>query len=267
MVVDKHLIKHIVSVSGGMGSFAESLSCVQKYGKDAVLLLFADTLMEDEDLYRFLQETTSFLGCQLITVCYGKTPWQLFEERRFVGNTMYDLCSRVLKRDLINNWVREHFGLEDSEGNNVLSAEIHIGVDFSEHHRLTRVQNNMAPWVYRSTLVEEGRIIPKDFSEQFGIAKPRLYDMGFSHNNCGGFCVKAGQGHFKILYEQMPERYLQHEEVELRLIESCQTLPFLRKNINGKKTYMTLQEYRQKYLETGKAKEDTFEIGGCGCAL
>ena len=42
-------MKHIVSFSGGMGSFAEAKSCVDKFGKENVLLVFADTLMEDED--------------------------------------------------------------------------------------------------------------------------------------------------------------------------------------------------------------------------
>jgi PP-loop superfamily ATP-utilizing enzyme len=65
-------MKHIVSFSGGMGSFAEAKSCVDKYGKENVLLLFSDTLMEDEDLYRFLMETVAFLDCEL-AVWYKKT--------------------------------------------------------------------------------------------------------------------------------------------------------------------------------------------------
>jgi hypothetical protein len=55
-----------------MGSFAEAKSCVDKYGKENVLLLFSDTLMEDEDLYRFLMETVAFLDCEL-AVWYKKT--------------------------------------------------------------------------------------------------------------------------------------------------------------------------------------------------
>ena len=54
-------MKHIVSFSGGMGSFAEAKSCVDKYGKENVTLLFADTLMEDEDLYRFKDDCVAFL--------------------------------------------------------------------------------------------------------------------------------------------------------------------------------------------------------------
>ena len=101
-------LKHIVSFSGGMGSFAEAKSCVDKYGKENVLLLFADTLMEDEDLYRFKDEVVEFLGCELVTLCYGKTPWELFEEQKFVANSRLDVCSRMLKRELLIKWVKDN---------------------------------------------------------------------------------------------------------------------------------------------------------------
>ncbi len=36
-----------------------------------------------------------------------------------------------------------------------------------------------------------------DFAKNFGIEPPRLYKMGFKHNNCGGACVKAGISQWK----------------------------------------------------------------------
>lgn len=281
-------MKHIVSFSGGMGSFAEAKSCVDKFGKENVQLLFSDTLMEDEDLYRFKDECVEFLGCELVTLTDGRTPWEVFRDNRFVANSKVDICSRVLKRELINNWIGDTYGylvttpmlnwkgepLVNIEGvvcryDEVihLNAEVHLGIDFSEHHRLTKTQVIMKPWVYRSTLVEEGRIIHKGFSEQFGIERPRLYKLGFGHNNCGGFCVKAGLGHFKTLYEQMPERYAKHEEIELKLAAELNTKPFLKKTTGGKKRYLTMKEYREEFLEKGKAEEDRFDVGGCGCAI
>ena len=51
---------HIVSFSGGMGSFAEAYYCVQEFGKENVVLLFCDTLTEDPDLYRFVDDCIKF---------------------------------------------------------------------------------------------------------------------------------------------------------------------------------------------------------------
>lgn len=272
-------LSHIVSYSGGMGSFAEAQACCEKYGKENVVCLFCDTLMEDEDLYRFIEETIQFLGCRFERLCYGLTPWELFKKESFIANSRLDLCSRKLKRDLMSakgQWIDKNYGYESKAWHNgrwgkvrLLRAHVHVGLDYSEGHRLKRVQEKMWPWIYRSTLYEDERLVPKDWSEQFGIERPRLYNMGFGHNNCGGFCVKAGLGHFKLLYEKMPERYLWHEEQEWALVKRAikPLKPFLRKVTKGEKRYLTMRQYRQEFLEKGKADEFKWDIGGCGCAL
>lgn len=280
-------MKHIVSFSGGMGSFAEAKSCVDKYGKENVLLLFADVHMEDSDLYRFVQETKEFLDCELVVLDMGKSPWELFKERRFIGNSRIDICSSELKRNPLIKWIDDLYGvnievplkrLDGTDLTNVQGivmtrtvralkdAEVHLGIDFSEHHRLTRLQGYMRPKVYRSTLVEEGKIIRKDYSEQFGIKRPFLYTLNFAHNNCGGFCVKAGLGQFKKLYEELPDRYAFHEQQEQETL-SLGAKPFLTKYKNGRKTYLTMKQYREQYLEKGKADEFKHDLGGCGCAI
>ena len=254
-------LKHIVSFSGGMGSFAESKSCVDKYGKDSVILLFADTLMEDEDLYRFKDECVRFLDCELVTLTNGKTPFDVFKQEKFMGNSKVDLCSRVLKREPLIKWFVENFDVDE--------AQMHLGIDYSESHRLDGVQKRMAPYIYRSTLVEEGRIINKDFSEQFGIKRPRLYDWKLGHNNCGGFCIKAGLGHYKALYEANPDRYMEFEAKEAEVYDVIgATYPFLKKTENKELRRLTLKQYREYYLTQGKVSaSESQEYGGCGCAI
>jgi hypothetical protein len=264
------MIDHIVSFSGGMGSFAEAYYCVQEFGKENVVLLFCDTLTEDPDLYRFVDECVKLLDCRFVRLSREKDIWTLFKENRFIANSRLDLCSRVLKRDLMSKvWLPDNYGItvyEDGYPVESLSCEVHLGIDFSEHHRLTTVQKHMYPKIYRSLLVERGYIIPKDFSEQFNIKRPYLYTLGFAHNNCGGFCIKAGLGHFKTLFEKLPEHYAYHEKQEAETI-SLGALPFLKKTTKGIKRYITMREYREEYLEQGKAEEDKYDIGGCACAL
>jgi hypothetical protein len=90
-----------------------------------------------------------------------------------------------------------------------------------------------------------------------GIRPPRLYEMGFAHNNCGGFCVKAGQGHFANLLRTMPDRYAFHEEKEQAIRH------FLGKDVSILKDGLTLKSLREKIESRGEI--DLFEIGGCGC--
>ena len=255
-------MKHIISFSGGMGSFAEAVSCVHQYGKGQVITLFSDTLIEDYDLYRFMEECIDYLGCEHRVIKDGRTPFEVFKDVKFMGNSRIDPCSRILKRELINGYIKKTWSPDE--------VEVHLGIDYSEEHRLRGVQERMKPYIYRSTLVEEGRIIAKNFSKQYGIKPPRLYDMGLGHNNCGGFCVKAGLGHFKNLLAGDREQYLRFEEEEQRVYQQVpNTRPFLKKQVNGVKHYITLREYRQG-LEGGTlvlSEDEETEFGGCGCAI
>jgi PP-loop superfamily ATP-utilizing enzyme len=49
---------HIISFSSGCGSAIAAEMAVNKYGSDNVLLLFADSLMEDESLYKFNKQVS-----------------------------------------------------------------------------------------------------------------------------------------------------------------------------------------------------------------
>src|SRR5207237_653107 len=48
--------QHAVSLSGGLGSALAAERVIQQYGRENVLLWFADTRQENPDLYRFLHD-------------------------------------------------------------------------------------------------------------------------------------------------------------------------------------------------------------------
>lgn len=90
--------------------------------------------------------------------------------------------------------------------------------------------------------------------------------MGFPHNNCGGFCVKAGKSHFKLLLEQLPERYRYHEEQENNLRKLLnKDVTILREQKDGQQRRLPLAILRQR-IEGGD-QVDKFDWGGCGCFL
>ena len=65
------MMKNIVMYSGGLNSFMVAYLLQKEFGPSDNLLLFADTLIEDEDLYRFLMETSERLGIPLIILSAG----------------------------------------------------------------------------------------------------------------------------------------------------------------------------------------------------
>lgn len=258
-------MKHIISYSGGMGSAITAKYICDAYGKDNVTLLFADTTMEDEDLYIFNKDVHKLLACEFVTIADGRNVWDVFEDEKFIGNSRIDPCSKILKRQLIKRWIKHHYNPDE--------CIIWIGIDCTEEHRLAPVVRNNYPYVYRSYLIENDIFISSFYKETWCIENninlPRMYKMGFAHHNCGGFCVKAGLGQFKKLYENFPDRYTYHENKEQYLIINNPKLrPFLKKMVNGEVFYLTMKQYREQFLEHNLVTSDeSLEFGGCGCAL
>lgn len=102
-------MKHVVMCSSGAGSAVAGRRVVERYGPDDVTLLFADVNGEDEDNYRFLDEVVPWIGAELVVIDNdGRTIWDVFRKHRFLGNTRVDLCSRVLKREPMLQWLVDH---------------------------------------------------------------------------------------------------------------------------------------------------------------
>lgn len=256
-------MRHVVMFSGGVGSWAAARRVADRYGTDDLVLLFADTLIEDEDLYRFLDEAAENIGGELVKISEGRTPWEVFHDVRFLGNTRVDPCSRVLKREVCDAWLDEHC--------DPATTTLYLGISWDEEHRFVRARDRLASkgWTVRAPLCEEplpplGEGWAIRWLEDAGIEPPRLYAMGFPHNNCGGFCVKGGQAHFKLLLEKLPERYAHHERQEAELRRYLDKDVAILRDRRGSKTRpMTLRVLRKRI--EAKAEIDSEEWGGCGC--
>lgn len=255
-------MKHIVNFSGGIGSWAAAKRVVAKHGAADVVLLFADTLMEDEDTYRFLHEAAENVGVPLTRIADGRNPWEVFFDERFLGNSKVDPCSKILKRHQLDKWRADNASPEMSI--------VYLGIDWSEIHRLHRVQAYPSDWAFEAPMCEPPFLDKEQMirlAESQGLRRQRLYELGFPHANCGGFCIKAGQAHFLNLLEKMPERFEYHEQMEQMLRKHLgKDVGILRDRRGGKDRPMTLRELRERE-QAKDATLDREEWGGCGCAL
>jgi hypothetical protein len=255
-------MNHIVRYSGGLCSYFAAKRVCEREGAENVTLLFADTKMEDPDLYRFLHESASQLGASLVTIADGRTPWEVFFTERYLGNSRVDPCSKILKRKLLDAWQRKNGSPEDSV--------LYFGIDWSEEHRLHRLRPRLAPWRCEAPMTERPFLTKQQMIEQCrdgGIEPPALYAAGFHHNNCGGFCVKSGQAQFANLLQKFPERYKFHEDQEEKIREFLgQDVSILKDRRGGTNKRLTLKNFRIR-LEQDGLDYDKTEWGGCGCAL
>jgi hypothetical protein len=261
-------MKHVVMFSSGAGSWAAARRVADKYGTDDLFLVFSDVkgsnpsphAGEDEDNYRFLREASADIGGTLVHLIEGRDIWQVFHDKRFIGNSRLANCSHLLKQAPARKWLEENCDPEDTT--------IYVGIDWSEIHRMEGVIRNYAPYHAEAPLCEPPYLDRRQVLQILrdrGIEPPRLYKLGFAHANCGGFCVRAGHAHFRHLLEVFPERYAYHEEKEQEIRE------YLGKNVSvltvtekGVKRPITLREFREKIQEQ-PSLFDLDDFGGCGC--
>ena len=141
-------------------------------------------------------------------------------------------------------------------------------MDWTEEHRVERAKGYWNPWKVQAPLCEPPYISKKDMIIELtkeGIKPPDLYKYGFPHNNCGGFCIKAGQAQFRLLLKVYPERYCYHEKMEEKLRKKLgKDVSILRDRQGGETKPMTLKAFRER-LDKSPTLFDENEWGGCGC--
>lgn len=261
--------KHVVMFSSGAGSWAAARRVADRYGTDNLYLLFSDVkgdnddnphAGEDEDNYRFLKEAAADVGGTLVWLNEGRDIWQVFRDKRYLGNAKQANCSHLLKQRPAREWLASHC--------DPANTTIHVGIDWTEEHRLAAIERNYAPFTVSAPLCERPYVDREQVLADLrarGIEPPRLYAMGFAHANCGGFCVRAGHGHFLTLLTQMPERYAYHEKREEELRQYLgKDVAILRDRSGGKVTPLTLRAFRER-AATAPEQIDACDIGGCGC--
>lgn len=258
-------MKYIVNCSGGLTSFEALRRTLEAYGKANTHAYFADTQQEDEDLHRFLRDQERYFGIEIERVVDGRTIWEVWKERRCItlrlptGSEVAP-CALLLKREALDKVITARYRP---------GAYTRVfGYEWYEIDRMSRLEQDIAPELTWFPLAEKPYVdkchIAK-FLESIGIAVPRLYRLGFEHNNCGGGCVKAGQAHWAHLYYTLPERYAfwEAKEEEFRQFLG-KDIAILKDRRGGQSKPMTLRAFRLR-LEAGDTDYDKDDWGGCGC--
>lgn len=235
---------HVVQYSGGIESWAAARRVIAEHGPSDVVLLFADTLVEDPDLYRFLDQTSAQFGIPVTVVADGRTPFEVYQDRRFLGNSLIAPCSKFLKQIPCRTWLEAN-----AEPDNTI---LYVGIDHEEGARRTPgIVAGWAPWKVRFPMNEPPYLSKQDMFDlcenQHGIRVPEMYKLGFAHNNCGGVCVRAGQKHWKHLHKVHPARYAAAEAAEQRMRDLLgKPVSILKRRVNGVSEPLTLAQLREE---------------------
>jgi hypothetical protein len=255
------VVTHLVQFSTGAGSAEVAWRVVEEHGAASVVLLSADTRVEDDDNWRFAREVVGQLGCEWVVLADGRTPMQVGRDVRVVPNNRMAVCSRILKRDLLRDHIEANYDPADTI--------IYLGFDWTEPERHERAAPHWAPWRIESPLLNPPYVSKPDLLATFrqrGIEPPRLYAQGFPHANCGGACVRGGHAQWDLLLRVNRPRFLEWEAEEQATRDLLgKDVSILRDRTGGTLTPLTLRSFRESRERNGLALFDADDWGACGC--
>jgi len=211
---------------------------------------------------------------KLIWLVEGRDPWEIFRDERFLGNSRRDPCSKVAKRQVLDRWRKENC--------DPFSDVFVVGIGEHERHRFDGGKGRgkgLGPrmaekgWRYEAPLLGKPEWNPTMLMEREGLRPPRLYSMGYMHNNCGGMCVKAGYAHWQNRYRVHPERFAYDAMMERKIrafLDNPSATMLNDRRGGGKKKPLSLDAFGLRvrdYIHVNPTFEYEYEPGssGCGC--
>lgn len=143
--------------------------------KSLITLMFHDVPCgHDEDMYRFNDDISNYLGIPITEASTGETLWQCIERNHCLPSVHIPFCNRELKQVPAEKYyasLRGEFALHNGYG--------------AEEKRRIEKQKLHAKYPIRYPCYEAGltsTMIKKIISQDWGIKLPRAYDY-FEHNN------------------------------------------------------------------------------------
>lgn len=235
---------HVAMFSGGASSAYVAYQMVQAHGVENCILFFTNTLWEDEDNYRFMEEVADYIGIEVTERIDGRTPEEVFIDTRFLGNSRLAKCSEELKVKQTIYFLEE---LRDEQN---LEPILYFGIGPHESHRADNLKEfyehrPLEPVETRFPMIEtfrEDTDVKGIIEQEWGIKLPRMYELGFSHANCAGRCVRGGFQHYAQLYKIWPDKYALQEEMEENFRKDFEKDVSILKKDGGP---YTLKEYRE----------------------
>lgn len=198
-------MKHIVCYSGGHSSALVAIEVVRKYGKEDVILVNHQCILEEPDVARFEQEIAAYLGLPITYVSFSG--WEVkdqfdvvIEKGSFINpnGSREALCTHVMKTEPFIKWLQFNFPISDNLFSNKVDCIVYYGFDKNEDNRILRRSTIMASIGYVTCFPIAHWVRTILSTEELGILPPNTYNI-FKHANCIG-CLKAGWQHWYCVF-------------------------------------------------------------------
>ena len=194
--------RSVVWFSCGASSAVAAKYAVKKY--DNCEVVYCDTGGEHSSNKQFLKDCEDWIGKDITILKNEKYEdhFDVFEKEKYLYGHAGSRCTLELKKKL-----RIKYQEPD---------DIHIfGYTLEEQNRANKFEN------FNPELFVDWILIDKQLNKndclgiiwQSGIKLPKLYDMGYDHNNCIG-CIKGGMGYWNKIRKDFPGHFKRMAKIE-----------------------------------------------------
>ncbi len=196
-------------ISAGVSSFVAGY-----LAKDVDEFIYIDIENQHPDSMRFIKDCEKSLGkpIQILQSPY-KNKENVIKQFRFINGVHGAKCTEILKKRVRKEWEYEHRNYE---------ITYIWGFDFNERNRADRLLESMPQFNHEFPLIE--KMLSKSDAhailDNLGIKRPKMYDLGYSNNNCIG-CVKGGMGYWNKIRVDFPEVFDRMAKLEREVGHSC----------------------------------------------
>jgi hypothetical protein len=167
---------------------------------------------QHHDTMRFVNDCEKWFGKEIEIL---QSPYRTVENAMraacYVNGVHGAPCTRLLKRRVRQEW----------ESDKTELAYV-WGFDSSEGERCYRIRESMPNQTHIFPLINKN--ISKEEAHRIlsasGIARPKMYEMGYHNNNCIG-CVKGGMGYWNKIRVDFPDVFQKRAETERLIGATC----------------------------------------------
>lgn len=184
---------------GAASAVAAKLAIVENGGKVPIAIVRIRIQEEDTDNDRFAKECENWFGLPILEIknpAYASSIYDVFAKRKYIAGIQGASCTMFLKKE--TRKLFQEFG----------DLQV-FGFTKEENDRLDRfidANNDVRIW----PVLQENNLTHSDciaLLKKANIEIPRMYKLGYKHNNCIG-CVKGGAGYWNKIRKDFPEQFV-----------------------------------------------------------
>ena len=187
--------------------------------KDVDRWIYIDVADQHEDSMRFIHDCENSMGIniEILRSEDYKDVADVCRKHKMINSPWGACCTGMLKKAVRKKYENELYAQGISDITYVW------GYDVEEKNRAKRIVENFPEFNHEFPLIDKG--LKKQeahalFYKMFDFPRPKMYDLGYSNNNCLG-CVKGGMGFWNKIRKDFPEVFKARAELEREISHSC----------------------------------------------